>query len=106
MGHSEALLQFLLGEAHLFCVLRLSVKLNHAFVLAQHAIEDPHFTAFLHVLAVESLLWSLALLDHPHLYCVDLLRTTVDTLLALTLFGLGNSEGSFGLLEAGSVGLC
>lgn len=104
MRHSEALLQFLLCESHLFRVLCLSVELNHTLILAQHSVEDPHFAAFLHVLAVESLLWSLALLNHPHLYCVDLFGSTVDPLLALALLGLGNSKGSFGLLEAGSVG--
>lgn len=80
MGHSEALLQFLLSEGDLLCILGLCVKLNHTLVFTQHAVKDPHFTAFLKMLSIESFLWSLAFFDHPHLDCVNFLCSAVDLL--------------------------
>lgn len=85
-------------------ILGFSVKLNHSFVLLEHALKDAHLAAISQTFVVEVFPWGLAFLDHALLNQVNFLGPAIHSFGDFTLSVFSSSDGLVDLGEAGSVG--
>lgn len=103
VSHSQAFLEFFFCQLHLLWVFGFSVKLNHSFVLLEHALKNAHLAAVSQTFVVEVFPWGLAFLDHALLNQVDFLGPVIDSFGDFTLSVFSSSDSFVNLCEACSV---